>query len=506
MVYEHLLFRRQFLITPDRCRALDHWQHKNLGKFNIYAHCDIELSIVDANHEKPSMALIGYMIDPNFPDRTNTDILANIQNSVDSIDGICEYLYNISGRFVLVVNYPKDTFVFHDACGLRSVFYTKKDRKIYLGSQPLIFKYVIPLWQGERFSTYNESDYKKSHIEHWLPSGRSLFEEVSHLVPNHYLRLSTLDQVRYWPNQRLEYEPLDKVSWKASELLQGLLKAGNKRFSLAFSLTAGLDSRTLLSACRAIAPDIYFYTLQYRELTVQSYDIAIPKRLLHSLGYNHHVIDCRKKIDPDFDHVYKLNTPMAHNNDWGKIAYGMILGGYPLERVAVKGNCSETCRCFYYKAGNHQPIEAPDQIIDVAEGAWRRIPFVCEQVASWYDKTKRVSEASGIDILDLFYWEHRMGSWQAQSQLEWDIVQEAYTPFNHRGLLETMLSTPPKYRCAPDYSLYKEICKLLWPRVLEEPINPPAPEFVKERLKRQIYRVGLGVARSIYMCFTKKSS
>jgi hypothetical protein len=132
---------------------------------------------------------------------------------------------------------------------------------------------------------------------------------------------------------------------------------------------------------------------------------------------------------------------------------------------------------------------------------------VCEQVANWYNKTKTVSEASGIDILDLFYWEHRMGSWQAQSQLEWDIVQEAYTPFNHRGLLETMLSTPSRYRCAPDYSLYKEICKLLWPRVLEEPINPPAPESVKERLKRHIDRVGLGeVARSIYMCFTKKSS
>jgi len=290
-------------------------------------------------------------------------------------------------------------------------------------------------------------------------------------------------------------------------LLQGLLKAGNKRFSLAFSLTAGLDSRTLLSACRAIAQDIYFYTLQYRELTVQAHDIVIPKRLLHSLGYDHHIIDCRKEINPDFDHVYKLNTPMAHNNDWGKIAYGMLIGDYPLERVAVKGNCSEICRCFYYKVGNHQPIEAPDQIIDVTEGAWRRISFVCEQVANWYNKTKTVSEASGIDILDLFYWEHRMGSWQAQSQLEWDIVQEAYTPFNHRGLLETMLSTPSRYRCAPDYSLYKEICKLLWPRVLEEPINPPAPESVKERLKRHIDRVGLGeVARSIYMCFTKKSS
>jgi hypothetical protein len=451
------------------------------------------------------MASIGYMIDPDYPDRATIDILTDMHNSVHSVSEICAYLYDVSGRFVLIISYPDDIFIFHDACGLRSVFYTRRDEKTLVGSQPLIFEHVIPLRRGARFNTYNESEYKRSQIEHWMPSGCSFFEGVFHLVPSHYLRLSTLEQIRYWPNQHLQYEPLEKVSGQASKLLENLVKTANKRFSLAVSLTAGFDTRTVLSACRAIAPDVYFYTLQYRRLTVRSPDIAIPKALLHSLGYKHHIIDCRVETDPYFDQAYRLNTPMAHSNDWGRTAYGMMVGGYPSEKVAVRGNCSEICRCFYYDRGKHQPIETPDKIIHIVNRAWEGIPFICEQIANWYDEANPVAEASRIDILDLFYWEHRMGSWQAQSQLEWDIVQEVYTPFNHRRLLETMLSAPPKYRCAPDYVLHKEICKTLWPAVMEKPINPPSS--VKEWLRQAMYRIGLGdVARSFYRSITRKTA
>lgn len=507
MAYEHLLFRRQFLMTPDKCGTLEHWHHRPLGKFHIYAHPDVELNIVDGNHAKPSMALVGYIIDPDHPARGNVDILTDMRNSVHSVGQICEYLYDLSGRFVLIVDSPDDILIFHDPSGFRSVFYTRMYGKTLVGSQPLIFEQVIPLRRGTRFTTYNDSEYKRSHFEHGIPSGCSLFEGVSHLVPNHYLRLSTLEQIRYWPNQRLQSEPLEKVIGQASMLLENLMKAANARFSLAVSLTSGLDSRIVLSACRAIAPDVYFYTLQYRDLTVQSPDIAIPKALLHSLGLEHHVIDCRVETDPDFDQVYRLNTPMAHSNDWGKTAYGMMVGGYPSERVAVKNVCSETCRCLYYPEGHHQPIETPDEFIHMVKGiyGWEGLPFIYAQIANWYNGLYPVAEANGIDILDLFFWEHREGSWQAQSQLEWDVVQEVYCAFNHRRLLETMLSVPAKYRCAPDYVLYREICRVLWPAVLAEPINPPSS--VKEWLSKAMYKIGIGdFARSIYRSFTGKAA
>ena len=143
--YNELIFRRQFLLTPDSCKTLDHWQHKTLSSLNLYVHPDVELSIFETIHKKSGMALIGFMIDPNNPNRSNIEILAEMQNFIQSPEDISKYLYNISGRFVLIINNSTDTIIFHDPCGLRSVYYTTNNGKMYVGSQPLIFKHVMPL-------------------------------------------------------------------------------------------------------------------------------------------------------------------------------------------------------------------------------------------------------------------------------------------------------------------------------------------------------------------------
>jgi hypothetical protein len=484
---KNLLFRRQFLITPDICPFFSHWQHMHICNYHVYAHPDLQLSTVTSADAKVTLTLLGFIIDPDYPGKSNTDVLNMIAHFADSIEKITEYLRFVSGRFVLKIDTPRETLLFHDPCGLRSVYYTKYKGKIFVGSQPLIFKQILPLQDGERLSSYISSLYVKTHIEHWIPSGCSLFEEVYHLVPNHYLRFSTLEQIRYWPKKILPQKRVNEVVDEASDLLKRLMISGNNRFKLALALTGGWDSRILLSASKSISKAIYFFTLQYRSLHPKSNDIKIPGELLQSLGLSHSLIDCRKIIPEAFREIYQQNSSPSHMKDWGEIAYGM-LGTYPQERVCVKGNCAEIARCGYYYEGNHQPFISPDQIIALEDG-WHTIPFVHDQISTWYDQASKAAAEANIDILDLFYWEHRMGSWQAQSQLEWDIIQDEFTPFNHRGLLEVLLCTPAKLRCEPNYSLYKRIMKVLWPEVMRYPVNPAkTPKMV---LKNILFTFGI---------------
>ena len=85
-----------------------------------------------------------------------------------------------------------------------------------------------------------------------------------------------------------------------------------------------------------------------------------------------------------------------------------------------------------------------------------------------------------------------MGSWQAQSQLEWDIVQEVFALFNYRPLLEIMLGTPVKYRIAENYSLYKGIINHSWPALLKWPINPlNKMDMFKEWFIMLLMRIGI---------------
>ena len=232
-----LMFRRQFLLTQEICTSFNHWQHKMFDQFQIYVHPDLELNFIENKSTK--LALIGYMIDPMHPERHNIEILDDMIEVITSVECVSKYLYSLSGRFVLIISISGNTYIFHDPCGLRSVYYTEHESKIHIGSQPSIFCHIMPLIKGDRFFDYKYSDYYKHHSNHFIPSGCSLYESIQHLIPNHYLQLPNLKQVRYWPNQKLLKRELDDVVRESSDLLPRLMQTGNLRFNLALPLTAG---------------------------------------------------------------------------------------------------------------------------------------------------------------------------------------------------------------------------------------------------------------------------
>jgi hypothetical protein len=118
-------------------------------------------------------------------------------------------------------------------------------------------------------------------------------------------------------------------------------------------------------------------------------------------------------------------------------------------------------------------------------------PFVVRAFDEWLSDTRN---AFNVHLLDLFYWEQRMGNWQAMSQLEWDIVQEVFTPLNCRSLLATMLSVDEKYRRPPEFRLHRQLILSLWPDVLSEPINPHrnCRKGIRGGAKKLLARTGLG--------------
>lgn len=485
MIDSNLLFRRQFVLTDRPCPDLAHWTQRAFDTRRLYVHPDVELTAA-TSHRNASAVLIGYALDPAHPERSNRDVLDDLLTCVDGPGQVARYLRRLSGRFVLVITLGDDTLAFHDPCGLRSVFYVQRDGRLHLGSQPSILQRAVRLEGTKTLRLYQRSQYSR-RLEAWLPAGCGLYKGVGQLLPNHFLRLSTATQQRYWPDRPIVRRNADEAAVEAANLLRRVVLAARARFELALPLTAGRDSRLILAACRDIAQEVFYYTLQYRELVPSSWDIAVPAKLLRSLGLGHHVIDCRQPIDPAFAEVYAASNALAQVDDWGTIASAMR-SAYPDRRVCLKGNCAEICRCAYYKTGKHAPItNASDLVSRIAGG--NELPFVLEQMDGWFSQAQPAAKAAGMDILDLFYWEHRMGSWQAQSQREWDLVQETFSPFNHRQLLETMLGVPVGSRCAPDYALYHRMFQALWPAVLCQPLNPPSG--ARSRAKRILLRLGL---------------
>ncbi|MCK5136207.1 MAG: hypothetical protein KAR19_10515 [Bacteroidales bacterium] len=460
-------FRRQYLFTTKKCPSLGNWQYEELGSHKLYVHPDCDLTIVRKGDF--DFALVGYTINPRFPDQSNTDVLNDI-SSIKSISEIPVKLYGLVGRFVLFIKQEDQCYIFHDTCGLRQVVYTKYENAIHAASQPLLLELVMELIKGTKYHEYFNSVYANSNIEHHIPSGTSLYDHVDHLVPNHYLDASNNRQIRFWPTKPLKTRNLEETVDQYCNIVKNTLRAANNRFKLALPLTAGVDSRTILSSCKDLANDVYFYTLKYYDLTDKSPDIRIPLNLMSQLDYPHYIIDCRRPIDERFAEIYNGNTDNPHLHDWGIIAHAMY-EDYPQERVTLKGNCAEIARCQYYPSGKHPEIKSGTYVLNLTYN-WKHIDFIKDRMMEWFDDIEISVIPFGYKPLDIYYWEQRLGSWQAQSQLEWDIVQEAFTPFNNRELLDMVLGVDPKYRCYPDYLFYRKAMQAMWTDVLEEPINP----------------------------------
>ncbi|MDV7140207.1 hypothetical protein R3X28_15045 [Maribacter sp. TH_r10] len=483
-----LKFRRQFLLSPFTTDGLLQWNQYTLGAYFLYTHPD--LIVTQTKRSDKEIFLLGHVLDPKNHELSTLDILNKIAEASSESD-TAKVLYGLVGRYVLIIKTGERLVFFNDACGLKSFFYTQYEGQLCLASQPLLLKLVTGdlISKQERYYSYFESEYVKNSKEHWFPSGTSLYEKVHHLVPNHYLDSATMQQIRYWPLEQLEIGDYETGLRKFSELLRQTLIAGSKKYNLALGLTSGYDSRILLSASKDVSENMQYYTLLYRDLNCESNDVKIPTLLSKTLGIKYKKLDCRIELDERFKKRYLESTDMAHLDDWGYIAYG-ISKKLTKDVVSVKGSCSETGRCFFYKNGKHPKLTAGDDILNI-NPKWKGIPFIVDRMHQWFDEVKESTVNKGYNILDLFHWEVSTGSWQSQSQMEWDLVHDTFTPFNNRELLDIMLHIDTKYRCKPNYTMYRDSMNILWPEVLSQPINPLTPKLaLKAKLKSLLVEVG----------------
>ena len=486
----NLRYSRQFILTDSSEPFDDSWKKHRFSFLNLYTHPLLDTNYVKNEDSKIELLLIGYIFDCQSRGKEETEILLDTVKAGRRFEDISLAISKLSGRFVLLLIFNETTYLFNDPGGLRSVYYSKNNNKIFIGSQPAIFSNFFELAKTKNYYKFIESDYYKKNIDFSLPSGVTLFKEINHLLPNHYLNISTLKQHRYWPVSEIRSIELEKGINESSRLFSNLLFEASRRFDLSLPLTAGYDSRTILSFCKPFVNEVYTYTLKYRNLNISSNDIRIPKLLTRSLNISHSLLDCHLNMDAAFLDYYSTNTDLYHS-DWAKIAYGLYLN-YPNHLVALKGACSEIVKCWYQNRINKKNIYSGLHLSKLESG-WEKFNFIVETLDLWINDVKQCCLDNNLNILDLFVWEHRIGTWQANCQLEWDIVQEVYSPFNTRPILELMLGIDPKYRHYEKPIFLEKLIENSWKELNVFPVNPiKLSTFIKNRLqtfltKRNLY-------------------
>ncbi len=373
-------------------------------------------------------------------------------------------LLKCSGGYCIILINGDKTDVFIDACAQFEIFYDLAGA--HLTNNPLLIPNRIgepPAWMLK---------YKLCVFDYCG------FENVKKLRPNHYLDFNDLNQIRYFPIAERPVTPIhfDDAVTTIANILSGTLKAFANRQRTVLPVTAGYDSRILLAASSANAVEAFIY--RHPGMASNHLDIQIGKALAEAKGMKHSVYTYDPELQPqEIDRFSKLFFPRI------EIAPRVLNGDarhFP-DALLLNGNMGEIARTYYGVNDAATPNELSTML------GYKNNRSVTDLMKLWKDSVP--IDYSGKDnLLDLFYWEERMGNWASKAKSELRIATRVVSPMNNHHLWQTVLGVKHKYRATVNNKLFLAVIERLDKRLLPFPINPGRKTSVmKAMVKTKIY-------------------
>ena len=478
-----LKFRRQYIIAPRNIECPFMNNVKEIGdRYKLYTH--IDLSVTEYEKDGVKVNLLGDMFDYENCKKNNGDILKDL--ITDNFEIFTEKTANYSGRYILIYQKDNELKFLHDATATRKIYYANTGNGLWFASQPYLLAKILNLKETtapSKLAFYNSKTFELLYNSNIGDTTR--YDEIQQLLPNHYLNVNEFKIVRYWPNKKINYQSLSSVAEICAKMIKGYVKSIATRYEIMLPLTAGKDSRTLLAATYDFKDDVYYYVNRYHGLNEDNNDIFIPRKLLTMLKLKLNILKPNNiTVDEDFEKAYYENHKFASSS------YLPFIYNYYVNfshKVNLPGNIASAGFEIYKDSKMMVSAENLAELNNVSQ-----FQYAKDYYANWLSNCKDLCHINNINILNLFYWEERLANWGTQIQLEKDIAQEEFNPFNSRQLISLYLSVKPKYIELPNFILHKKVIKNLWPELLKVPINPGLKNNI-----RKIFQF-LGILKLFY--------
>lgn len=425
------------------------------------------------------MALLGNAYDLDFISRTNSDVAASLVDAVDaepaSLSGFETRLSRLSGRHAVLVFGQDDDRIYHDAGGLKSVFFAKgADDDLCVGSQPALLEHFGKTRRDDSaYDAFVENPHSASFSAYYVP-----YENVTQLLPNRFLSLRTGWVHRFWPVDECQEISMQESADTISQLTKASVEAHCLRGKLALTLTGGFDSRMILATADPEIREQLKIATSISKGT-PDHDRWIPRRICKVLGLDIH----QTRIDEvkESDLIQQLHRNVGGMSSDASLPRVLGVSDTLGDHVQGAGLCAEVFRDFYPSTSVDTEGLTPQMLADVS--GFRRNNLAVPGLERWMSE---LPDGWTSRRLDLLYWEQRLGVWASAHLAFKEALFDVSPPMNNRSILSAGLSAPGDTRCKP-YHLAREVIRRGDPRLLDIPFNQ---DRVHIRLRRKLrYRI-----------------
>jgi hypothetical protein len=465
------------LLSVKSVHELDHWNCLEIGNYRLYTHPD--LVVTTRKQQSRSIILLGNIFDPYNPLRTNEKVISEVIQSSKNFGDVIIAIKPYFGRYVII--YKDDTTfnIMHDALGQKEIYYCQKPNKVICGSQPnFLNEYSSPklgYTRDQAVLKFYENELKQNRFGRLWVGDETYFQDIKHLMPNHYLNVHSMSVERYWPNKRLNKINLDVASATLCDFLSGAMKAVTARYEAMVAVTAGFDSRSLLAASKDIMDKVYFFVNQEPRYSERNIDLVISSKMFEKLKQPFNVHKVSSIVDEEFKEIYLKNVFLS--TDFILPANYNVYFKNHQKKVNLDGT-GEIGREYFGEV----PKDVDGYFLARCM-KFRNSPYVVAQCDKWLNEVLDVAVKNNVDLLKLLFWEFVMGNWGALAHSEAEISIENFDIYDSHHVCEIMLSVG-----SVRDDLFKKIIRQMWPELLEFPFNPP--DTLKDWMKNLLHKIG----------------
>ncbi|WDF32133.1 hypothetical protein PTW37_09595 [Arthrobacter agilis] len=436
-------FRNGFLVSSGEIPDREGWRRASVGRLDLLAHPETPLLVGSA--DGVSIALVGLAFDPELAMYEEGAVLARLLEDSAHEEAFLQTLDRLAGRFVIIRDTEAGSEVYQDAMGSRSVFYSVEGQVVAASHAELVRAAL-----GANFADFfipfiTSRNYAQRDVK-YLPGVASPYDQVLQLTPNTRLLLQARRTERFWPRTEIGERIGDETAAAVlADHLRGMAEyLGRRALRPVIGLTSGTDSRGVFAAVKDLDPYVFTYVRSEKGTAVSSKDVRAASEMTRLHGLEAHIWPILNRFtlnsaDDTLSHAYRLATGYYRGVGSPWLGRLFSLGEEIRDGVFIRGFGGEVMRGFY------QPLKR-----NIVEVNARQLSNAYD-VNSGSNITRRLFEDMmhrtaftsdrllGYDPNDLFYWEHRMGTWGSISLTEADLAMPAMVGYNSRNLYTTFM-------------------------------------------------------------------